>query len=126
MQEGLKFNVNDLITYTNIASGTVFKAKVVKRLKRQVFILEIVDCNKPHFIGQVKEIDFGAPQNHSRIEILEIEPFEKDLAKYEAAKHFNNCLLAVDTDDKEWFDDSFKQYILWKSKIEGEEGLNNG
>jgi hypothetical protein len=125
MQEGLKVNVNDMISFFNTSSGTKFKARVKKNLKNQVFVLEIIESDKPQFIGTTKELDFAAPHNYSRIEILEIEPFEDGLAKYEAAKYFNNCLLAVDTNDKEWFNDSFAQYTLWNSKIKQEEGPNN-
>lgn len=126
MQKGFKVNVDDFIKFVNTSSKTSFRAKVIKRLQGEKFVLEIIESDKPHFIGTTKEIDFAAPHNYSRIKILEVEPFENNLAKYEAAKHFNNCLLAVDTNDRNWFDDSYNQYILWNSKIKQEEGPNDG
>lgn len=126
MQRGLKVKINDVISFKNTSSGTTFKAKVVECLKEMKFLLEVIDSNKPNFIGATREIDFAAPHNYKRIEILEIKPFEEKLAKYEAAKYFNFCLLAVDTNDRTWFDESFAQYTLWKKQIKQEEGLNDG
>jgi hypothetical protein len=115
-----ELQVNDVVCFKNRASGTFFKAKVKEKMKDQLYKVEIIECDTPHFIGELKEIDFGATKTSSRIEFLSIEAFEDTLARYEAAKYFNCCLQAVDTNDKDWFNDSFAQYTLWKQKIREE------
>lgn len=115
-------NVGDVIVFKNLSSGTVFKSKIIEVLDDQFFKIEIIACDTPHFIGNIKEIDFSAPETKGRIEFISVESFEDTLARYEAAKFLNCCREAVNTNDETWYNESFAQYTLWKQKIKENEG----
>lgn len=114
------FNENDIVKFKNQYSGTTFKAKILKRFTESTYEIEVLECSTKRFIGNVTEIDFAAEHNGARIKILEVKRFEDKLSADYAAFYLGLCHLAVDTNDKEWYKQSYRQYLLWKGKAKYE------
>lgn len=113
-----ELKIFDVVTFRNVMSGTIFKAKILQHKSGKKYLLKILECDTEFYVGTEKEVDFAAKHNEGRIQLLSVQSFESDLAKYQAALYFNFCLMAVDTNDKEWFEESFAQYTLWKGKVQ--------
>lgn len=114
----MDFKEKDVIRFKNNKSGTTFKAEVKKDLGKNEYRLYIIESTNKDFIGQVHDIDFGNGLTRKNFELIEVEGFEKKLAIYEAAKYLNCCHQAVNTNDKQWFEESHAQYTLWLRKAE--------
>ena len=115
-----KFNENDIVKFKNLYSGTTFKAKIVRRQTESIYDIIVLDCSIQRFIGKETEIDFAANQNGERIKIIEVQRFEERIAADYAAFYLGVCHLAVNTNDKEWYKQSYGQYLLWKRKADYE------
>jgi hypothetical protein len=115
-----EFAVNDVVIFKNKSSKTTFKARIKERISISEYIVEILECDTPRFIGKVTEIDFDAKHNSGRIEFIAVNKFEDVLAEDQAAFYLGLCHLAVDTDDRTWFNECFAQYTLWKEQAKNE------
>ncbi|QFG05348.1 hypothetical protein 055SW001_36 [Bacillus phage 055SW001] len=113
-----KYKAKDKLYFLNEVSGTSFSSVITQVLDHvnEVYKIRITESSNPMLLDN--ELVFHLKNSGSKhMKLMNVERFDDALAKYEAAKHYNSMLLAVDTNDQAWFEEASASYEYWKRQI---------
>ncbi|QFG05704.1 hypothetical protein 035JT001_37 [Bacillus phage 035JT001] len=113
-----KYKPKDKLYFLNEVSGTSFGAEVTQILdhNNDVYKIRIIESTNPMLLNN--EHVFHLKDSGSKfMKLMNVKKFENEIAKYEAAKHYNSMLLAVETNDQAWFEEASANYEYWKRQI---------
>lgn len=116
---------DDLVEFVVKASGHSYKARVLQPCRQYPYYeVEIISTSRTDIKGEIMVSEIGEvikiatnESSSNPISFINIMNFEDDLAEWNAHKSLELCHLAVNLNNKDWFEECHAQYALWNSKV---------
>lgn len=115
----------DLVEFVNKTLNVFYKGVVVRPCETSPYYeIEIITTSRTNSSGAIMIAEIGQILKVSTNEstanpyvFTNIKGFEEQLAEYEAHKNLELCHLAVNLNNRDWFEECHARYALWNSKV---------